>query len=247
MTKVGKPERMIIGGKRLDGRELEHFRAISIEIGNLKKAAGSAVFKFGDTYAQTAVFGPQEMHPKHLQNPEKSFIKCRYAMAPFSSTERIRPGRTRRATEISKVIKEAFSDVIFLEDYPKTSIDIYIEILQADASTRCAGLNAASLALVDAGIPMKNLVSSCSVGKVDGKIVLDVGGLEDNYGEVDMAVATVADEDKFILLQMDGIVTKQELSKMLDLARKGCSQIFEMQKNALKEKYKIGEGDEQDE
>lgn len=247
MTKKGKPEKIIIDGKRLDGRGLEDFRPINIEVGNLVHAGGSASFKFGETFAQAAIFGPREMHPRHLQDPKKIFLKCRYAMAPFSTKERIRPGRSRRGTEISKVTREALSSVIFLDDYPKTMVNIYVEILQADATTRCAGINAASLALVDAGVPMKNLVSSCSVGKADNQIVLDVDGIEDNYGDVDLAVATIANEDKFVLMQMDGIITRKELTKMLELAKKGCADVFELQKNALKEKYKTGEQNETEE
>ena len=247
MSKVGGPEKFIIDGKRIDGRKLEEFREIKIKVSNLKNANGSASFKFGNTYAQAAIFGPQEMHPRHLLDPQRSYIKCRYTMAPFSTKERIRPGRSRRGTEISKVLKEALSSVIFLEDYPKTLINIYIEILQADATTRCAGLNAASLALVDAGIPMKNMISSCSVGKVGGEIVLDVDGLEDNYGDVDLAVATIANEDKFVLMQMDGIITREDLTKMLTLAKKGCSEVFEKQKQALKERYGTGEKNEKEE
>ena len=102
-------------------------------------------------------------------------------------------------------------------------------------------MNAASMAMADAGIPMKNLVTSCSVGKLDGQIIVDVAGLEDNYGDVDMATAMIGNEDKVVLLQMDGIITKDELKKMLEYARKGCAEIFEKQKQALKEKYKTGE------
>jgi len=243
MTKAGKPEKMIINGKRLDGRELEEFRPITVEVGVLKRAGGSAIFRFGDTYALSAVYGPKPMHPKHLQNPQKAVLRCRYSMAPFSTKERVRPGVSRRSVEISKVLNEALSNVLFFEDYPKTGIDVFVEILQAEASTRCAGLNAASLALAEAGVPMRDFISSCSVGKVDGKIVLDVGGIEDNYGDVDMAVATIGSEDKIVLLQLDGIVTKEEFLKMLELARKGCLQIYEKQKEVLKEKYKTGELD----
>jgi exosome complex component RRP41 len=241
--KVGKPEKMLINGKRLDGRSLEEFRPITVEVGVLKRAEGSAVFKFGNTYALSAVYGPKPMHPRHLQDPQKAVLRCRYSMAPFSTTERVRPGVSRRGVEISKVLKEALSNVIFFEDYPKTGIDVFIEILQADASTRCAGLNAASLALAEAGVPVKDLISSCTVGKVDGKIVLDVGGAEDQYGDVDMAVATIGSEDKIVLLQMDGLITKEEFVKLINLAKKGCSEIYEKQKNCLKEKYKTGELD----
>jgi exosome complex component RRP41 len=241
MSKVGKPEKMIINGKRLDGRGLEEFRPITIEVGVLKRAEGSAVFKFGNTYALSAVYGPRTMHPRHLQNPQKATLRCRYSMAPFSTTERVRPGVSRRSVEISKVLNEALSNVVFFEDYPKTGIDVFVEILQADATTRCAGLNAAALALVEAGVPIRDLISSCSVGIVDGKIVLDVGGSEDEFGDVDMATATIGQEDKFVLLQLDGIVSKEDFFKMLDLARKGCTEIYERQKNTFKEKYKAGE------
>ncbi len=241
--KIGKPEKMIIDGKRLDGRSLEEFRPITVEVGVLKRANGSAIFKFGDTYALSAVFGPRTLHPRHLQDPQKAVLRCKYSMAPFSTKERKRPGPSRRAIEISKVLNKALSNVIFFEDYPKTVIDVFVEILQANASTRCAGLNAASLALAEAGVSMKNLISACTVGKIDGEIVLDVGGEEDQYGDVDLAFATIGNEDKIVLLQMDGIVTKEEFLKMIDLAKKGCAEIYEKQVNALREKYKTGEED----
>jgi len=232
---------MIINGKRMDGRGMEEFRPIELQAGPLKRADGSAMFSLGKTYALAAVYGPKTMHPRHLQDPQKAFLRCKYSMAPFSTTERIRPGNSRRSTEISKVIKEALSNVLFFEDYPKTAIDVYIEILQANATTRCAGLNAASLAMAEAGISMKNLISSCSVGKVDGQIILDVGGDEDCFGEVDCAVATVGNEDKVVLLQMDGIVTKDEFIRMIELAEKGCAHVYEKQVGVLREKYKTGE------
>lgn len=243
MSKIGKPEKMIIDGKRLDGRDVEEFRPVAVDVGVLKKADGSAIFKFGDTYALAGVFGPKVMHPKHLEDPQKAVLKCIYSMAPFSTKERIRPGRSRRATEISKVLNKALSNVIFFEDYPKTRIDVFVIILQANASTRCAGLNAASLALVEAGISMKNLISACTVGKVDNQIILDVGGEEDQFGDVDLAFATIGKEDKIVLLQMDGIVTREEFLKMVSLAEKGCAEIYEKQVNALREKYKTGEED----
>ncbi len=241
MGKVGKPEKLIDNGKRLDGRKLEEMREITAEVGILKKALGSGIFKFGKTYAMSGVYGPKPFHPRFLQDPQKLVLRCKYAMAPFSTQDRIRPGYSRRSIEISKVITAALTDVVFLEDYPRTGIDAFIDILQADASTRCAGLNAASIALADAGAPMKELVSSCAVGLVDGQIVLDVAGLEDNYGEVDLAIATIADQDKIVLLQMDGVVTKDQFMKMIELGKKGCAEVHKRQKEVLREKYKTGE------
>ncbi|MBR9682103.1 MAG: exosome complex exonuclease Rrp41 [Candidatus Aenigmarchaeota archaeon] len=243
-SKVGAPEKFIIKGKRLDGRKLDEFRPMSADVHTLSKAPGSGEFSFENTKAISGVFGPKPFYPRGLQDPKRTKLNCKYTMIPFSTKERIRPGRSRRSTEISKVIREALAQVIFTEDYPKTGIDIFIDILQADASTRCAGLNAASLAIVDAGVPMADLISSCSVGKAGGEILLDVGGLEDNYGEVDFAVATVGKQDKFVLLQLDGIVTFDEFKKMVKMSKEGCGKVYEIQQEALRQRYKTGDNNE---
>jgi len=237
MSKEGAPEKLIIHGKRLDGRKLDEFRPMKAEVGVIPQSKGSATFSFGETKAIAGVQGPGPMHPKGLQEPTRTKLRCHYFMAPFATSERGRPGRSRRSTEISKVIGEALSNVIFLEDYPKTALDIFMEILQANASTRCAALNAASMALAEAGIPMRDLVSSLSVGKADGEIVMDVAGAEDNFGDVDMAVATVGGGDAFVLLQMDGVITQSEFKVMLEMAKNGCAEVYQRQKEALMKRY----------
>ncbi|MBU5574976.1 MAG: exosome complex exonuclease Rrp41 [Candidatus Aenigmarchaeota archaeon] len=230
-------EKLIINRKRLDGRDLYEMRKIEIQINPIKNSMGSAMFKFGKTWAIAATHGPRAAYPKWQQNPEFSILKTRYMMLPFSTWERSKPGISRRSIEISKVVNDALSNVIFLEDYPKTMIDVFIDIIEADASTRCAALNAASIALALAGVPLKDIVSSCSVGKIDGEIVLDIAGFEDNYGEVDCAVAMIPHEEKVLLLQMDGIVTKEEFKKMIMLAKEGCLKVYESQKTAIKQAF----------
>lgn len=242
--RAGAPEALIVNGKRLDGRLPNEFRPITIEIGPLKRANGSAIFRFGGTHALAGVMGPRPFHPKGLQDPQRSIVRVSYRMAPFSTKERTRPGRSRRGTEISKVINEALANVIVAEDYPRTGLDIFVEILEADASTRCAAINAASLALADAGMPIRNMVVSCSVGRADGVLILDVAGAEDNFGEVDMAVATIANEDKIVLLQLDGIITKDEFMTLLEMAKGGCGQIYGMAVAELREKYAAAPAEE---
>src|SRR5437763_14198268 len=112
-------------------------------------------------------------------------------MAPFSVSERKRPGPDRRSVEISKVISEAFSAVVFKEQFPRTSVDIFIAVLQADAGTRCAGLTAASVALADAGVPMRDLVASCAAGKIGGVVCVDRNKQADNLVGGDWPTARV--------------------------------------------------------
>ncbi|MEM2924700.1 MAG: exosome complex exonuclease Rrp41 [Methanocellales archaeon] len=240
----GKPEKFIINGKRLDGRTPEELRPIKIEVGVLKRADGSCYIEFGGNKVIAAVYGPREVHPRHLQEVSRAIVRYRYNMAAFSVDERKRPGPDRRSVEISKVSREALEPVILTELFPRSVIDIFVEILQADAGTRVAGINAASVALADAGIPMKGLVSACAVGKVDDTIVLDLNKEEDNYGQADMPVAITQNGD-IVLLQMDGHLTKEEFAKALQLAKKGCREIYKLQREALIKKYLDKRGDDE--
>ncbi|MGA8710499.1 MAG: exosome complex exonuclease Rrp41 [Thermoplasmata archaeon] len=227
-------------GLRIDGRKLDELRPLKIQVGALHNADGSAFVEWGANKVMAAVYGPREVHPRHLQQNNKAVIQCKYNMAAFSVDERKRPGLDRRSQEISKVIGEAFESVVFAEEYPRTSIDIYIEVLQANAGTRCAGLVAASMALADAGIPMVDLLPAVAVGKIAGKIALDLRKEEDNFGEADLPMALVPQSGRLVLLQMEGHMTEEELSQALDLGVQGCRAIYETMKQALRERYATG-------
>ncbi|HEV2317206.1 MAG TPA: exosome complex exonuclease Rrp41 [Thermoplasmata archaeon] len=226
-------------GLRIDGRRLDELRPLRIVAGPLHRADGSAFVEWGANKVMAAVYGPREVHPRHLQQNNKAIVQCRYNMAAFSVDERKRPGLDRRSQEISKVIAEAFESVIFAEEYPRTSIDVYIEVLQANAGTRCAGLVAASVALADAGIPMVDLLPAVAVGKVGGKIALDLKKEEDNFGEADLPMALVPQSGRLVLIQMEGHMTREELGQALDLGVAGCRQIYEKMKQALRDRYAV--------
>jgi exosome complex component RRP41 len=234
------PELLDAHGKRIDGRGLHDLRPLKIEAGVLQRATGSAFVEWGENKVMAAVYGPREVHPRHMQQNTKAVVQCRYNMASFSVDERKRPGLDRRSQEISKVIGEALESVLFVEEFPKTSIGIYIEVLQANAGTRCAGLVAASVALADAGIPMSDLVPAVAVGKIAGKLALDLRKEEDNYGESDVPMALVPRSGRLVLLQMEGHMTRDELKTAMDMGVKGCEKIYEIQKAALRNRYSLG-------
>ena len=242
MGSVGAKEIPVLltpDGRRIDGRRLDELRAIQIQAGPLRQADGSAFVEWGANKVMAAVYGPREVHPRHLQQNDRAVIQCKYNMAAFSVDERKRPGLDRRSQEISKVIGEAFQSVVFTEEFPRTSIDVYIEVLQANAGTRCAGLVAASVALADAGIPMVDLLPAVAVGKVSGAIALDLKKEEDNFGEADLPMALVPQSGRLVLLQMEGHMTEEELAQALDLGVAGCRDIYEKMKAALRERYRV--------
>jgi exosome complex component RRP41 len=224
-------------GLRVDGRRPRDPRSIKMEICVLSNADGSAYIEQGRNKILAAVYGPREVHPRHLALPDRALLRCRYHMAPFSVEERKSPAPSRREIELSKVIKEALEPAIFLEKFPRTSIDIFIEVLQADGGTRCAGTTVAALALADAGIPMRDLVVACAAGKVDGVLVLDLNDIEDKEGEADVPVAYMPNLGLISLLQMDGSLTIEEFNQALNLAIEGCKQIYNLQREALRARY----------
>jgi len=224
-------------GLRVDGRKPNELRPIKIEVGVLSNADGSAYIEQGKNKILAAIYGPKEVHPKHLALPDRMILRCRYHMAPFSVQERKSPAPSRREIELSKVIREALEPAIFLEYYPRTAIDVFVEVLQADGGTRCASITAASLALADAGIPMKDLVAACAAGKVDDTIVLDLMDTEDKIGAADVPVALMPNLDAITLLQMDGTLSLEEFEQAVNLALEGCRKIYAMQKEALKARY----------
>lgn len=222
---------------RADGRAINELRSLKIEAGVLEKADGSAYLEIGGNKILAAVYGPRELHVRRIMRPDMAVIRCRYNMAPFSVGERKRPGPDRRSVEISKITADALRPAIFLEKFPRSTIDVFIEILEAEGGTRCAGITAASVALADAGIPMKDLVVSCAAGKADGNVILDLSEDEDKEGEADLPIAMMPRSGEITLLQMDGHLTPDEFDKALDLAIEGCKQISEAQKNAIKNRY----------
>ncbi len=226
--------------KRFDGRKFDEIRPMEAKVGIIKRATGSAMFKMGNTIAIAAVYGPRDVFPSFLQNPSRGLLRCHYDMMSFSVTERKRPGPTRRSNEISKVTESSLFPVVELNKFGNTGFDIYVNILQADAGTRTAGINAAALALADAGAPMKDLVCSVAVGKVGDKICVDLTKEEEDYkdGATDLPIAILPRSGKVTLLQMDGKMTQKEIKEALEMGKKAIQSIKKLQVKALKDKYK---------
>jgi exosome complex component RRP41 len=224
-------------GNRLDGRKWNELRPIKMEVGVLKNADGSAYIEWGKNKIMAAVYGPKEVHPKHQVLPDRALVRSRYHMAPFSVDERKNPAPSRREIEISKVIREALAPAIVVEDYPRTAIEIWVEVLQSDGGSRVAGITASSLALADAGINLRDLVVGCSCGIVEDQVVADLDDTEDKEGSGDMPVAIMPNLNQVTLLQVDGIYTRENFRKAFELAIEKGKEVYAMQRAALTKKF----------
>lgn len=226
-------------GKRLDGRAVDELRPVKVKLGVIERADGSSYVEWGQNKIIASVYGPKEALPKHISNPYKAIVRFTYRMAPFSVPDRKNPRPGRREVEISKVLGEAVERAVFLERFPRTMINVDVQILDSNAGSRIAALTAASLALADAGIPMKGLIAGATVGKAGGNLIIDLTKAEEDAPDaVDLAIATVPTLDEIVLMQMDGHLSQEEYPKVMELAKKGLAQIVEIQEKALKEQYK---------
>lgn len=220
-----------------DGRKPDGLRPLEVKAGVIPNANGSGYVRMGKTIAVAAVYGPRLMHPKHKQIYNRGVFRATYTLVPFSTTERVRPGTSRRSIELCKVIRQALEPVIFLEEYPKAAIDLFVDIISADSGTRTAGINAASVALADAGISMRGLVTAGTAGKIEGKYMLDLEGKEEDESLCDLAVAYAPNLDKFTLLQLDGNITQHDMKNLIDLVLKGCERLHKAQTEALRKRW----------
>ncbi|KAI3958813.1 hypothetical protein MKX01_023489 [Papaver californicum] len=207
-------------GLRLDGRRPMEMRQIRAELGAVAKADGSAVFEMGNTKVIAAVYGPREVENRSQQMNDQALVRCEYSMANFSTGDRMRkPKGDRRSTEISL-------------------IDIFVQVLQADGGTRSACINAATLALADAGIPMRDLATSCSAGYLNSTPLLDLNYVEDSAGGPDVSVGILSKTDKVTLLQMDAKLPMETFETVMQLAVEGCKAIANYIREVLQENTK---------
>ena len=136
------------------------------------------------------------------------------------------------------VIQNALLPVLNLKEYPNTVVDVFVELPQTDAGTRCAAIVAAAMALADAGIEMKDLVCAVAAGRVEDKVVLDLDYYEDSHEDgADIPVAILPNSGKVTLLQMDGEISPEMLNEAITKAKIACKKIYEVQKEALKARF----------
>ncbi|KVH97290.1 Exoribonuclease, phosphorolytic domain 1 [Cynara cardunculus var. scolymus] len=225
-------------GLRLDGRRPMEMRQLRAEIGAVSGADGSAMFEMGNTKVIAAVYGPREVQHRSQMVNDKALIRCEYTMANFSTGDRTRkPKGDRRSTEISLVIRQTMEACILTHLMPRSQIDIFVQVLQADggkrkilishskhlicyasqllftffSGTRSACINAATLALADAGIPMRDLVTSCSSGYLNSTPLLDLNYVEDSAGGPDVT--------------MDAKLPMDIFENVMQLATEGCKAV----------------------
>ena len=163
---MGKQEYVSPEGLRQDGRRATELRAMNAQMDIFPRAKdGSAIFSFGNTKVIASVYGPQEARLRKDQQHDRATINVRFHAAAFSSSggERRRTrGTDRKLAEWSRLVTDALESVILTKVHPKTQIDIFVEVVNADGSVLMASINAITLALINASVPMHDYLIATS-------------------------------------------------------------------------------------
>jgi polyribonucleotide nucleotidyltransferase len=237
-------EEVLTHNVRLDGRKFDEVRPIWIETGVLPRTHGSAVFTRGETQALvTCTLGTADDAQK-IETFEgetwKSFM-LHYNFPPFSVGEVGRmSGPGRREVGHGALAERALTPMVPTEEQFPYTMRIVSDILESNGSSSMASVCGGSLAMMDAGVPLKDAVAGIAMGLVmdekTGKyaVLSDIAGAEDHYGDMDFKVAGTA--DGITALQMDikvSGITTEVMTKALDQARRGRLHILEKMQAAL--------------
>ncbi len=238
---------------RRDGRKAADLRPIEIVRGYTENAAGSVLIRAGKTMVLCTASWEQGV-PRWKTGQGTGWVTAEYDMLPGSTSERKRRNRNKvdgRTQEIQRLIGRSMRSVVDLKVLGENSIVIDCDVLQADGGTRTASITGAYIALCDAikmartkkwikQSPIREPVAAISVGRVNGRMLLDLDYLEDVGADVDMNVVMTG-SGQFIEVQGTGeeaTFTRAELDKLLRLAARGIKQLIELQKKALRKRIR---------
>jgi ribonuclease PH len=233
---------------RPDGRAFDALRPYEFERGFAKFAEGSCLLKLGDTHMLVTAT-VEEKVPPFLKGKGQGWLTAEYSMLPRSGRQRndrslMKPNG--RSMEIQRLIGRAMRAVVDMEIMADKTIIFDCDAIRADGGTRCAAITAAYIALSDAvdhmldrriikKNPIKDQIAAISVGVYRGNEVLDLNYDEDSEADTDMNIVMTG-SGRFVEVQ--GTAESEPfgadtLGRMLKLAKKGCDELFEAQREIL--------------
>jgi exosome complex component RRP41 len=180
------------------------------------------------------VHGPTETKRWGDSKPDEALVEVEFREASFSRTvRRVQNQGSRQAKETAEIIRGTFASVILAHLFPRSTIAITVQVLQDDGACLSVAINAVTLALTNAGIPMRDMVVSCSAGLVEDKEILDLNFAEKRVGTPVVYVAVLPRTGKIVTTHMTSRIKLNRMEDVMDLATKGCTQIHAVMKTEI--------------
>jgi len=233
---------------RGDGRDYDKIRQVKIRRNYINHAEGSCLIELGNTRV-ICTSSVEESVPAFLKESGIGWVTAEYGMLPRSCQIRVPRGKSSgRVYEIQRLVGRSLRAVTEMEGLGERTIWIDCDVIQADGGTRTASITGSFVALVDClvelkkrgtinRVPIKDFVAAISVGMVNGEPCLDLNYEEDSSAEVDMNVVMTG-SGEFIEIQGTAEkkpFKKQEMDKLLELAKRGILDLIDLQRNLLKD------------
>ncbi|XP_062494380.1 exosome complex component RRP41 isoform X1 [Pezoporus occidentalis] len=230
-------------GFRADGRRPGEIRKVRARLGLFAQADGSAYIEQGNTKALAVVYGPHEVRgPRGKALPERAVLNCRFSLAAFSSAERRRPHGDRRSAELALQLQQSLEAAVLTQLFPRSQIDVYVQVLQADGGHCCAGTTAAALAVLDAGIPLRDMVCASSAALAEDTALADPSGAEEAAAGPGLALALLPASGLLALLQLSARLPRERLEPVLDAATAGCRALHHALDRELRQRLRESHG-----
>ncbi|KAK3844807.1 MAG: ribosomal protein S5 domain 2-type protein [Linnemannia gamsii] len=224
-------------GLRIDGRRPAELRKITSTTCVLSQADGSAYLEHGNTKVLAAVYGPREARHRALVLHDRAILNVELNVAPFSSGERRRRSKNdKRLLEMASFVKQTFEPVVIATLYPRSQIDIYLQVIQHDGGTLQACINATTMALIDAGIAMTDYVCACTAGWVEREAAIDLNYMEESSDTSEVTIAMLPKSGKITLTQMESRLHVDKLEEVFRLAGEGCKQMYEVMDKTIRDR-----------
>jgi len=234
--KMSNYELLTDQGLRLDGRRPRELRTIKCRMGVFEQPDGSAYIEQGNTKVLAAVYGPHQPTTKKM-DIRHMVINCQYSMTNFATAERRSKSRgDRKSMEFDLFLEQAVQSSVKTELYPRSQLDVYIEVLEADGSNLGVALNAATLALVDAGIYLKEYIVACTAALSTKNIPLtDTSHVEETSGAPTLTLASLPCTNKVAFIEMSHKFHMEHLIPMIEQAMDGCRDIRKVLERCIRE------------
>ncbi|EGD75161.1 hypothetical protein PTSG_06814 [Salpingoeca rosetta] len=225
------PEYISVEGLREDGRRANELRRVEANVGMFPHADGSAYFQQGDTKVVAIVNGPKQGVGKA---GDAGKVVCDFEMAAFSTTQRRKPLRLdRKNAELGSKIASTFESAIMTDLYPRSQIEISVQVLQADGGVLAVAINAVTLALMDAGVAMTDFVCACTASVIDGTNVLDINHYEASAQGPELTIAVLPSSSTIVMAEMKSRVHGDLYAGLQDLAIVGGTTLLPLLKKAV--------------
>ena len=207
---------------------------------------GSSYIELGNTKVMCNVTGPHEPSSRSVTFPDRAHVSCDVYIAPFSGQhDRVRRRNDKKVGEMQAFIAKTFTQAILVNLLQRTEINIALHVLSQDGSVLAACINAATLAIIDAGIPMSEYICAVTVGQPSNMFAKQdaQGGGEDPWLDVNHAeendipsltVATVGESEKIALLVLESKVRIERLEGMVAVGIGGCGRIRQILDEVVK-------------